>query len=109
PPSRAPCPWGGRVGQPPADRAPVRDSRVGDLPGRLSHHRIARGQQARPLGRLVAEQRTDPKRRIALVEKIETLDPVDVNQVSGTGKPQLEHWDKALSTGQHLAFIAELI
>jgi len=46
---------------------------------------------------------------IALVEKIETLDPVDVNQVSGTGKPQLEHWDKALSTGQHLAFIAELI
>ena len=71
----------------PGDRASVPNDGIGDLGGSVRHDLIARGQQARVLGRLVAEQRADAKGAVTFLEKVQVLDPVDVDQVARTREP----------------------
>src|SRR5207302_9732452 len=91
------------------DRAAVANDGVGDLRGGVGHDVIARGQQARALGGLVADQRTDAQGAVTLLEKVQVLDLVDVDQVRRTGETKLEQRDQALAAGQHLTLITELI
>ena len=78
------------MGDRPRDGPSVADDGIGDLGGGIGHDVIARGQQAGPLGGLVAEQRADAKGPVTFLEKVQVLDPVDVDQVARTCEPQLE-------------------
>ena len=97
------------MGDRPRDRPAVADDGVGDLWGGIGHHVIARGQQAGPLGGLVAEKRADAQRPVTLLQIIQVLDLVDVDQVAGTREAQLEQRDQALPARQHFPLIPKLI
>src|SRR4029077_11854520 len=75
----------------------------------VRHDVIARGEQARSLGSLVAEEGADAQHPVPLLDKVQILDFVDVNQMAWAGESQLQQRDQALAAGQHLALVAELI
>src|SRR6202035_189997 len=91
------------------DRSAVADDWVSNHRGGIRHDVVAGGQQARPLGGLVAEERADPQGPVALLDEVEIFDLVDVDQVRWAGKPQLQQWNQALASGQHLSLVTELV
>ena len=91
------------------NRSAVADDRIGDLWGGVRHNLVARGQQARALRGFVAKQRSDAKRPVPLLDKVQVLDAVDVDQMRRAREAQLQQWDQALAACQHLGVLTKLI
>ena len=87
-------------------RPEVAHERVGDLRRGVRDRRIAAPDHVGCGQRVVTDQRPDVQLAVALLDAVESRDPVDVDQMRRRGEPKLHHRDQALPAGEHLGVLA---
>ena len=95
-----------RVGERSADRPEVADQGIRDLRRGGGDRRVARADDVVGGELVVPDQRADPQAPVFLLDAVQAFDPVDVDQLTRRGEPELHDRDQALPSREHLRVVA---